>query len=94
MQESFTTEMLGSVADHWYRMLENYIPGSVWSTRQMAQNVLRAVAEGKQIRITLRQAYPIQSRNLEIKTCLPKDGVQSLFTRARAIEIRNGRIDA
>jgi len=69
MQESFTTEMLGSVANHWYRMLENYIPGSVWSTRQMAQNALRAAAEGKQIvdHSTPGLSYPVEeSRDQEM----------------------------
>lgn len=38
--------------------------------------------------------YPTLSLSLEVKKVLPPEGVQWLFMRARAKEIKNGRMDA
>ena len=92
--ERFTTEMLGSVADHWHRMVENYRPNSVWSHAQLPANALRATAEGRQIKgYSTSFRYPTLSMHLEIKKSLPPQGVQWLFLRARSAEIKNGRFD-
>lgn len=38
--------------------------------------------------------YPTLSLSLEVKKVLPPEGVKWLFMRARAKEIKNGRMDA
>ena len=91
----FTNEMLGSVADHWHRMPENYRPESVWNNAELPANALRAAAEGTDINgHPTVPAYPTLSMHLEIKKCLPPEGTQWLFLRARATEVKNGRFDA
>ena len=93
-EERFTTEMLGSVADHWRRMLENYCPQSVWNSVELSKSALRAVSEGLPLRgYSTSYGYPTLSLQLEIKKLLPPQGVQWLFIRARSTEIKNGRFD-
>lgn len=91
----FTNEMLGSVADHWHRMPENYRTDSVWNHTDLPANALRAAAEGTQIKgYSTTYAYPTLSMHLEIKKSLPPQGAQWLFLRAQSTEIKNGRFDA
>ncbi|MCJ1404060.1 hypothetical protein MMC11_007285 [Xylographa trunciseda] len=93
--ERFTTDMLGSVADHWRRMLENYRPGSAWNGVEISKNAIRAAAEGTPFKgYSTSYAYPTLSMHLEVKKLLPSQGVQWLFLRARSTEIKNGRFDA
>lgn len=94
-QEKFTTEMLGSVADHWHRMLENYVPDSVWNSTEMAKRALRAAGEEREVEgYSTSYTYPTFSMSLEIKKRLPTEGVRWLFLRARSTEIQGGRFDA
>ena len=94
-EEKFTNEMLGSVADHWHRMVENYCPKSAWNNVQLPMNALRAATEGSQFQGNATSYwYPTLSMHLEIKKSLPSRGVQWLFLRARSTEIKNGRFDA
>ena len=91
----FTNKMLGSVADHWHRMPENYQPESVWNNAELPANALRAAAKGTHINgHPTVHAYPTLSMHLEIKKCLPPQGTQWLFLRAQATEIKNGRFHA
>jgi len=94
-EERFITEILGSVADHWHRMPENYRPGSVWNNVELPANALRAAAEGSQVKgYSTAHSYPTLSLHLEIKKLLPPQGTEWLFLRARSTEIKNGRFDA
>ena len=93
--ERFTTEMLGSVADHWHRMPENYRTDSVWNHTELPANAIKAVAERTQMKgYSTSYGYPTLSMHLEIKRLLPPEGVKWLFLRARSTEIKNGRFDA
>lgn len=49
--------------------------------------------EGKKKDGWARFWYPTLLLNLEIKKALPAEGVEWLFTRVRAKQIRNGRMD-
>lgn len=96
-EDAFTNEMLGSVIDYWPRMVENYRTGSPYSISGIAARGLR-MAEGSRLEDISRQrpqhVYPTLSMSLEIKKVLPPEGVKWLFMRARAKEIKNGRMDA
>ena len=96
-EERFTNDMLGSVAGHWRRMLENNHPESQWSNEQLSMSALRAATESRPVSLEDRwtyYGYPTLSMHLEIKKLLPSDGVQWLFLRARATAIENGRFNA
>ena len=94
-EERFTNEMLGSVADHWHRMPENYRPDSVWNNAELPAKALQAAAKSTHIKgYSTVYAYPTLSMHLEIKKALPPQGAEWLFLRARSTEIKNGRFDA
>lgn len=95
--ETFTTEMLGSVADHWARITENYRPDSLYRSANTAARALRArqgLPEQSFGLVAVPDAYPTLSMSLDIKQLLPPEGVKWLFLRARATSIKNGRVDA
>ncbi|KAL9079236.1 MAG: hypothetical protein Q9157_001854 [Trypethelium eluteriae] len=94
-QEKFTTVMLGSIADHWHRMPENYLPQSKWNNVQLPKIALQAANTGSVIQgYSTSYRYPTLSLHLEIKKKLPPEGTQFLFIRAQSNEIKNGRFDA
>ena len=94
----FTTDMLGSVADIWHRMVENYHPGAQFSTKNLVARGMQAEQDFNTAtdhgRIPMPYGYPTLSMSLEIKQVLPPSGVKWLFVRAQAKEIKNGRMDA
>lgn len=94
-EERFTTEMLGSIADHWHRMPENYRPKSVWNSAVLPAIALQAATQGTQMKAySTSFGYPTLSLHMEVKKVLPPQGVKWLFMRARSTEIKNGRFDA
>ena len=96
--ETFTTNMLGSVADTWHRMVENYRTDAEWSTKNLVTRAMRAGQESSTATDRGHKAvpygYPTLSMSLDIKKHLPAPGVKWLFIRAQAKEIKNGRMDA
>ena len=96
----FTTETLGSIADIWPRMVENYCPESEWSTPRLVRRTLAGTQTSSADpdfwfgRHPQAFWYPTLSMTLEIKKLLPPQGVKLLFMRAQAKEIRNGCMDA
>ncbi|KAL8665198.1 MAG: hypothetical protein Q9202_002420 [Teloschistes flavicans] len=93
--QRFTTEMLGSIADHWRRMVENYVPHSKWHQDIIPQRIAQANAEGRPTpAYSSVYGYPTLSMHLEIKKKLPSQGSEWLFMRARSTTIKNGRFDA
>ncbi|KAL8747554.1 MAG: hypothetical protein Q9190_000593 [Brigantiaea leucoxantha] len=92
--EKFTTDMLGSVADHWRRMIENYVPKSVWNQDRLPQQVEQVAGRGQVPGYSTSYGYPTLSMQLEVKKALPPEGTRWLFMRARSTEIKNGRFDA
>lgn len=96
-EDTFTNEMLGSVIDYWPRMVENYRSGSPYGISGLAARGLCAMhgfPSEDFSQQTPQYRYPTLSMSLEIKKVLPPEGVQWLFLRARAKEIKNGRMDA
>ncbi|KAL9610245.1 MAG: hypothetical protein Q9167_005041 [Letrouitia subvulpina] len=93
--QRFTTEMLGSLADHWRRMIENYVPESAWNNEQLPKRAIQAAKEGRQILgYSTSYGYPTLAMHLEVKKKLPSKGAPWLFMRARSTKIKNGRFDA
>ena len=94
---AFTANTLGSVADIWHRMVENYRTDAEWSTKNLVAQAKQNVSPSKTTIGLGSQppyGYPTLSLNLEIKKALPPQGVKWLFVRARAKHIMNGRMDA
>ncbi|KAI9694167.1 MAG: hypothetical protein M1822_003438 [Bathelium mastoideum] len=89
----FTTEMLGSVADHWHRMPENYLKDSEWNNVQLPAQALKNPGGSTQS-FSTSYLYPTLSLHLEIKKPLPAEGIEWLFVHARSYEIKNGKFDA
>lgn len=92
----FTTDMLGFVADQFPNMAENYRPGSIHSSEGIAARALRVLDGTETEKDQGWQSpywYPTVSMNVEIKKQLPQEGVVWLFVRARAKEIKDGRMD-
>ena len=92
--ETFTTEMVGSVADQWGVLSENLHPHSVWSTEYMA-----AATKVSDSTLGTNLSLPpvgfhTSSISMQIKKVLPPEGVKWLFVRAQLKKIQNGRFDA
>lgn len=98
VDDVFTAEMIGYIADLYHRMVDNYLVNAEWGTRNIASRILQAAAaqsadtdDGGQ---GVLYGYPTMSMGLEVKKLLPPEGVKWLFIRAQAKQIKNGRMDA
>ena len=94
----FTIETLGSIADVWPRIMENYYPEAKWGCASLAQRALKGAETSLNADTGFRRHpqafwYPTLSMTLEIKKLLPSQGVKWLFMRAQAKKIENGRMD-
>jgi len=77
--EKFTVKSLGYVADAFPQIVESF--------REHAQDSIPWQHKNA------KMWYPTVLLNLEIKKILPPEGVEWLFVRVRAKEIKNGRMD-
>ncbi|MCJ1399345.1 hypothetical protein MMC11_002547 [Xylographa trunciseda] len=94
--ERFTNEMIGFVADQWPQMCENYRAGSIHSSEGIVARALRAANGATRPEDEGWRSpfwYPTLSMGIEIKKLLPQEGIEWLFVRARAKEIKNGKMD-
>ena len=94
--DRFTNVSLGFVADQWPQMAENYRPGSPHSSNGIVARALRAKKEtSTENDLGWRSPfwYPTLLMNIEFKKILPRQGVDWLFVRARAKQIKDGRMD-
>ncbi|KAJ9645323.1 hypothetical protein H2199_003329 [Coniosporium tulheliwenetii] len=83
----FTNESLGYVADMWPQVVESYRHGDdPYDVRDEKVDKSRAV-------IDKPFWYPTLLLNLDVKKALPEEGVEWLFARVRAKQIKNGRLD-
>ena len=94
--EKFTNIILGFIADQWPQMAENYRPDSPHKCNGIVARAIRA-REGTSIKNDVGWKspfwYPTLLMNIEFKKLLPPQGVEWLFVRARAKQIRDGRMD-
>lgn len=85
--EKFTNESLGYVADTWPQVVESYreeLPGVALQKPDASKGNKPQWA---------RFWYPTVLLNLDVKKELPAEGVEWLFVRVRAKQIKNGRMD-
>ena len=83
----FTNESLGYVVDMWPQVVESYRHGDdPYDVRDEKVDKARAVIEKP-------FWYPTLLLNLDVKKALPDEGVEWLFARVRAKQIKNGRLD-
>lgn len=84
--EKWTNTSIGYVADTWPMPVESFIhsadPYSFEDVESQKDNPRPA-----------KFWYPTLLLNLDIKKSLPEEGVEWLFTRVEAKQIRNGRMD-
>lgn len=96
--ERLTNNHLGFIVDTFPQIIENYRfvdagkdPYSVDKSKQPSEKeMLVAEAAGQEKGPFW---YPTVLLNLDVKKLLPEDGVEGLFARTRAKEIKNGRYD-
>ena len=83
--QRFTDASLGLVSDLWPQVIESLVA---------ARQVQDIPSSGNTKRQPLAKFwYPTLLLNLDIKKALPAEGVEWLFVRVRAKQIRNGRQD-
>jgi hypothetical protein len=86
--EKFTNEALGFVADMWPMPVEQF------REEKNPYDVSQSSADPKSAaKKPARYWYPTLLLNLDIKKALPEEGVEWLFARVRAKQIKNGRMD-
>ncbi|TKA75565.1 hypothetical protein B0A49_04600 [Cryomyces minteri] len=90
--EKFTNESLGYVSDVWPQLVESYRSGGDPYNAKRESSNQDAVTEGKK-KGWAKFWYPTLLLNLDVKKALPAEGVDWLFVRVRAKQIRNGRLD-
>ena len=94
--DKFTNVIIGFVADQWPQMAENYRPGSPHSSEGIVARATRAARGASTKRDQGWRSpfwYPTLLMNIEFKKLLPPEGVDWLFVRARAKQIKDGRMD-
>lgn len=94
--ERFTNEMIGFVADQWPQICENYRAESIHSSEGIVARALRAADGATRPEDQGWRSpfwYPTLSIGIEVKKLLPQEGADWLFVRARAKEIKDGRMD-
>ncbi|KAG7004636.1 hypothetical protein G7Y79_00024g055860 [Physcia stellaris] len=95
-EDRFTNVNLGFVADQWPQMCENYRPESPHSSQGIVARAIRS-KEGRPAKSDFGWQspfwYPTLLMSIEFKKLLPPQGVKWLFVRARAKQIRDGRMD-
>ena len=94
--DKFTNASLGFVADQWPQMAENYRPHSPHSCNAIVARAIRA-GQGTSAENDIGWQspfwYPTLLMDIEFKKLLPPQGVDWLFVRARAKQIKDGRMD-
>ncbi|KAI1485285.1 thioesterase-like superfamily-domain-containing protein, partial [Biscogniauxia mediterranea] len=101
--ERFTNESVGFVSDAWPQLLEegwgaDPPPAAVEGGKEGKEKEKQQQQEedGKAVRERQRKAwhwYPTLVLNLDVKKALPPEGVEWLFVRLHAKQVKNGRLD-
>lgn len=96
--ERFSNESLGYVSDMWPQVVEAYRAEKDPYLIEQPSSGSTSDGGGREGRTKDANAparfwYPTLLLNLEVKKLLPAEGVEWLFARVRAKQIRNGRMD-
>lgn len=82
--ELFTNESLGFLSDMWPQVIETMVVEDLYTPGKMTEDKARR---------TGGFWYPTVLLNLDVKKALPAEGVEWLFVRVRAKQVKNGRYD-
>lgn len=91
--EKFTNSSIGYVCDMFPQILESYRTGSDPYAVEAPRTADEINQLAKEQRGFASAWYPTLLLNLDIKKALPEEGVEFLFLRVRAKQIKNGRYD-
>lgn len=89
--QQFTDASLGLVSDLWPQVIESLVAAR--QEEQKGSSSSSSSSGQRQPPPLAKFWYPTLLLNLDIKKALPAEGVEWLFVRVRAKEIRNGRQD-
>ncbi|KAK8111376.1 uncharacterized protein PG998_007833 [Apiospora kogelbergensis] len=91
--QRFTDASLGLVSDLWPQVIESMVTARQ-ERESPSTSSSSSSGNGDKKRLPLAKFwYPTLLLNLDIKKALPSEGVEWLFVRVRAKQIRNGRQD-
>lgn len=96
--ERFTNDILCFIADRWSHMCENFRPGSPYSAAGTIERTRKQHLTSEPRPLVSNEwktpfYYPTLLISFDFKKLLPPEGVEWLFLRARAKQIKNGRFD-
>lgn len=95
-EDRFTNMNLGFVADQWPQMVENYRPNSPHNSHGIVARAIRSKnGTSTEADSGWRSPfwYPTLLMSIEFKKILPPQGVDWLFVRASAKQIKDGKMD-
>ena len=86
----WTNESLGFVCDMFPQIVESYVNPVLEDTAASGGDVAEAIKKNEPL---AKFWYPTVCLNMDVKKLLPEDGVDWLYLRVRARQIKNGRLD-
>lgn len=86
----WTNESLGFVCDMFPQIVESYVNPILEETAAAGGDVAEVVKMNEPL---ANFWYPTVCLNLDVKKLLPEEGVDWLYLRVRARQIKNGRLD-
>lgn len=86
----WTNESLGFLCDMFPQIVESYVNPVLEETAAAGGDVAEVL---KKQEPTAKYWYPTLCLNIDVKKLLPEEGVDWLFLRVRAKQIKNGRLD-
>lgn len=90
--EKFTNVSLGLVVDMFPQMIETFRTETDPYSVESRSKSVNTESESRQKGVA-KSWYPTLLLNVDVKKALPEEGVDWLFLRARAKQIKNGRFD-
>lgn len=92
--EKFTTEMLGSIADQWGCVSDNFHPEGIWTTAYMAAGHKIGDPTWGSDMSKRPVGMSTFSNSLQIMKRLPPEGVRWLYLRGQTKMIQSGRLSS
>jgi hypothetical protein len=86
----WTNESLGFVCDMFPQIVESYVNPILEETAASGGDVAEVISKNEPL---AKFWYPTVCLNLDVKKLLPEEGVDWLYLRVRARQIKNGRLD-
>lgn len=86
----WTNESLGFVCDMFPQIVEAYVNPMLEETAASGRDVAELIRQKEPL---ANYWYPTLCLNMDVKKLLPEEGVDWLYLRVRAKQIKNGRLD-